>query len=172
MVNKPLLLPLTMCLAAFLAGSGVCFCQGIHTYEIDLNLNDHDTLLPAYFTSDIENGLTGTIRLKIEFEKERVVSVSILSMDLRSETPYAERYPSLVKLTTERIIGTIKKWDSAIVSPFSTELTIELALDPSLPPNGRTYTIENGPNGEIIKMKISGPLLDKLKKYRLGRRVQ
>lgn len=165
-MNKSLPLPFAICLAVFLAGFAVCLCQ----YEF--NLNDHDALLPAYFTRDIENGLTGKIRLKIDFEKERVTSVSILSVDLRSETAYANRYPSLVKLTTDRIIDTVKKWDSYIVSPFSTELTIELALDPSLPPNGRTYAIEGGPNGVITKMKISGPVLDELKKYRLARKGQ
>ena len=121
--------------------------------------NDHDTLIPAFFTRDILGGLTGTIKLNIQFEKGKVVSVKVLSSKLSSSTDYAERYPGLVKLTVERIAGTIKDWDTSFVGHLSNDLTVELKIDPSLQANARDYRIEFGKLGLVSKLVMTGPAL-------------
>ena len=125
---------------------------------------DHDTVVPAFFTRDLQNGLTGTIKLRVAFDKGKVTSVETASTEIRSETDFVKRYPTLVDLSRERIIGTIKDWRTSIVSPFSTEVIVELKLDPSLATNARTYRIEYGKLGVVSKLVMSGPILDELKK--------
>ena len=126
---------------------------------ITFNLDDHNTLMPAFFTRDILGGLTGTIKLNVQFDKGKVVSVKVLSSKLSSSTDYAKRYPELVELAVERIVGTIKHWDTIIVGHLSTDLTVELKIDPSLPANARDYRIELGKLGLISKLVMTGPAL-------------
>ena len=83
----------------------------------------------------------------------------MLSSELSSPTDYAKRYPGLVKLTVERIVGTIKDWDTSFVGHLSTDLTVELKIDPSLPANARDYRIEFGKLGLVSKLVMTGPVL-------------
>jgi hypothetical protein len=125
---------------------------------------DHDTVVPAFFTMDLQNGLTGTMKLRVAFDKGKVISVDTTSTEMTSTTDFVKRYPSLVRLSRERIMGTIKEWHTSIVSPFSTEVTVALQLDPSLPMNARTYQIEYGKQGVVSKLVMTGPILDELKR--------
>jgi len=136
---------------------------GQEARTIIFNPSDREILLPAYFSSDITIGLTGTIKLKVYFNKGQVESIEVLSTELKSETDMADRFPGLVTLTRDRIIHTVRKWNNYFVSPFSTDLMIVLAQDPSLSANNRSYLIEYGSHGEINKLTILGPRPENLK---------
>lgn len=122
-------------------------------------VSDMDRLLPAFFGTDIEEGLSGTIKLKVAYDKEKVSSVTVLSTDLHTQTDYANRFPGLVELSRDRIIRTVKGWTTYFVSPFESELTITLRIDKSLPPRAREYRIEAGEYGEITDLVMTGPEL-------------
>ena len=158
-----------MGLIIFTAGclAGVALGSSIFSFYPD----DREVLVPAYFTHDLQNGLTGTIKLKVDYDKGHVASVLTLSTDLKSETDFVDRFPDLARLSVKRIIRTIREWRTSTVSPVATEVTVELMLDSSLSPNVRNYRIEKGRDGLVTKMTISGPVLEELKK-RVPERVR
>ncbi len=128
-----------------------------HASSETVYLDNIDRLMPAFFHEDIQNGLSGSINLKVSYNKGKVSSVSVLATDLKTRTDYATRYPGLVELSRDRIVGTVREWKSYIVSPFDTEVTIELGIDKSLPASARQYRFELGRFAAMTKLVLSGP---------------
>ncbi|RPJ53842.1 MAG: hypothetical protein EHM23_30150 [Acidobacteria bacterium] len=126
-------------------------------------VSDMNRLLPAFFCNDIKEGLTGTIRLKVAYDKEKVSSVTVVSTDLQTRTDHARRFPKLVELSRDRIVRTVEEWDTYFVSPFESEVTITLRLDGSLSGTARAYRVETGEHGEITSLEMIGPDVQKLK---------
>ena len=125
------------------------------------NETDHRILMPAFFTHDIREGLTGTIKLNLEFDGGSVKAVKVVSSDMHSRTGFVTEFPSLVETSIEGIVRDIKEWHSSRVDPFLADLIVELKVDPTLPVNARNYRIEFGKAGVVAKLVISGPFLEK-----------
>ena len=125
------------------------------------NDRDHPILMPAFFHHDLLEGLTGTIKLNLEFDGGSVKAVKVVSSDMHSRTGFVTDFPTLGETSIERIVKDIRKWQSYRVDPFLADLIVELKVDPTLPVNARNYRIEFGKDGVAAKLVISGPFLEK-----------
>ena len=122
--------------------------------------DSQDMLVPAFRNSDVERGLTGTVKYRVELNNGKVIHIEEIYSDLKFTTTDTD-YPILLEAPKDRVKSSIRRLRSMIVSPLSVEVVAEYLIDPTLPPNVRNYRIEIGGSGIPSRIVISGPLLQK-----------